>query len=172
MWTVRASLVDVVSLVAVVLTILCPGALAVAATSPQDALHQVMPGDDLRLIAGYYYGDTRQWERIWQANRDQIPNPNRIRRGTLLRIPDAVLPDESYPDFLARARRVITPAAVPAKTEAPRPPEVEVRISGETATTSATPRMEPTTPPGAGAPVPAGPPGRPGAPTVPPAKRP
>jgi len=172
MWTVRASLVGVVSLVGIVLIVLCPGAPAAAAAPPQDALHEVMPGDDLRLIAGYYYGDTRQWERIWQANRDQVPNPNRIERGALLRIPDATVPAEPYADFVARARRVITPAAVPAKTEAPRPPEVEVRISDETATTSATPRMELTTPPGAGAPVPAGPPGRPGAPTVPPAKRP
>lgn len=122
MWTVRASLVGVVSLVGIVLIVLCPGAPAAAASPPQDALHQVMPGDDLRLIAGYYYGDTRQWERIWQANRDQVPNPNRIERGALLRIPDATVPAEPYPDFVARARRVITPAAVPAKTEAREAP--------------------------------------------------
>ncbi len=71
----------------------------------QDALHQVMPGDNLHLIAGYYYGDARQWERIWRANRDQVRNPNRIERGALLRVPDASAPEEPYADFTARARR-------------------------------------------------------------------
>ncbi|MCK7503505.1 MAG: DEAD/DEAH box helicase family protein [Desulfobacterales bacterium] len=32
-----------------------------------------LPGDCLHLIAGYYYGDTRLWERIWKANRDHRP---------------------------------------------------------------------------------------------------
>ncbi len=76
-----------------------------AVAAAQDALHEVQAGDDLHLIAGYYYGDARQWERIWQANREHIPNPNRIARGILLRIPDAVAPEEPYPDFVARARR-------------------------------------------------------------------
>jgi len=171
MWTVRASLVGVVSLVGIVLIGLSPGAPA-AAAPPQDAIHEVMPGDDLRLIAGYYYGDTRQWERIWQANRDQISNPNRIERGALLRIPDAVVPAEPYADFVARARQPAAPAEVPAKPEARPVPEVEPRIAGEKPPTSASPKMEPTTPPASGAPVPAGPPAKPGAPTGPPAKRP
>jgi hypothetical protein len=80
---------------------------------PQDALHEVLPGDNLHLIAGYYYGDARQWERIWQANRKPIPNPNRIERGMVLHIPDVTIPDEPYSDFVARTRRYYVPTEAP-----------------------------------------------------------
>lgn len=121
MWTVRASLVVLVSLLGVAANLVSPDAPKAAAAA-QDALHQVMPGDDLRLIAGYYYGDTRQWGRIWQANRDQISNPNRIQRGALLRISDAFVPDEPYADFVARVRQPGPPPGVPATAETPPAP--------------------------------------------------
>lgn len=117
MWTLRASLVVVVSLAGIVLGPPCLDALAAAPAAPQDALHQVLPGDDLHLLAGYYYGDARQWERIWQANRDQVSDPNQIRRGALLRIPDTPPPAEPYADFVARTRRAQPSAASPAKAE-------------------------------------------------------
>ena len=160
MWTVRAWLVVLVSLLSIGANLVCP-AVPKAALASQDALHEVMPGDDLHLIAGYYYGDARQWERIWQANRDQIPNPNRIGRGLLLRIPEVVSPDESYADFLARSRRVIAPPIVPATVEAPPAPGSEARTAGGAPPAPASPRTEPTVPPA-----------RPGAPTGPPSGRP
>jgi hypothetical protein len=110
MRTARALTVLLISMVSLVALPTRLESSAAAATAPsQDALHEVLPGDDLRLIAGYYYGDTRQWERIWNANRDQVRNPNRIERGSLLRIPDATVPTESYADFVARARRSLSP---------------------------------------------------------------
>jgi len=120
-----------------------------AAAEAQDVMHEVAAGDGLRAIAGYYYGDTRQWERIWKANRELIRNPNRIERGLLLRIPDARVPAEPYADFLARIRPpALGPAArppagfapvspphktqlpvaqVPAKPEAPAPPPTKAQ---------------------------------------------
>ncbi len=113
MRTARALTVLLVSMVSLVALSTRLESSAAAATAPsQDALHEVLPGDDLRLIAGYYYGDTRQWERIWNANRDQVRNPNRIERGSLLRIPDTTVPTESYADFVARTRRPLPPQAV------------------------------------------------------------
>ena len=70
----------------------------------RDAIHEVWPGDNLHLIAGYYYGDDRQWERIWQANREQVPDPNQLTRGMFLRVPDVSVPIEPYADFLSRVR--------------------------------------------------------------------
>jgi hypothetical protein len=128
MWTARPWLVVVVSLLGIAAGLVRPNAPGAATPSgPQDALHQVMPGDDLHLIAGYYYGDARQWERIWLANRDRMPNPNRIEREALLRIPDAAVPAESYADFVARASRPRPEAGEPPKAEGPpavppRPP--------------------------------------------------
>ena len=144
MWTLRASLVVLVSLAAMLLSLSSRDALAAAPASPQDALHQVLPGDDLRLIAGYYFGDTRQWKVIWQANRDQVSNPNQIRRGALLRIPDATPPGEPYADFVARARRA--------------QPRVASSTTGEARLGPAAGTPSPgSAPAGAGAPGPAGP---------------
>jgi len=124
MSALRPSLVAVISvLILAGLLVLPLPASAASAVSGQDAIHEVMPGDDLRLIAGYYYGDTRQWERIWQANKDQVKNPNRIEKGSLLRIPDATIPAKLYTDFTAHARRPSVPPLGPPATEArPAPP--------------------------------------------------
>ncbi len=132
MWTVRPSQVVLAALLLLGAGSMGSGPLvASAASGPQDALHQVMPGDDLHLIAGYYYGDARQWERIWDANRDQLRNPDRIQRGTLLHIPDATVPSEPYADFVARARLGAARPGAAGKAEAPAAPEVEIRVMGE-----------------------------------------
>jgi nucleoid-associated protein YgaU len=51
--------------------------------------HTVAPGETLRRIAGYpeVYGDREQWHRLYEANRDRIPDPNRVPAGTELTIP-------------------------------------------------------------------------------------
>jgi hypothetical protein len=108
--------------------------LAAPATA-QDALHEVVAGDGLRSMAGYYYGDTRQWERIWNANRDQIRNPNRVERGRLLRIPDAKVPAEPYAQFLARIWPAAPVTAVPRIEVPPVPRSSEVSTAaGEAGT--------------------------------------
>lgn len=42
--------------------------------------------ENLHLLAGYYYGNTREWKRIYQDNRTIIKNPNRLPVGEKLRI--------------------------------------------------------------------------------------
>jgi hypothetical protein len=78
-------------------------AASVPASASQDVMHEILPGDCLHLIAGYYYGDARLWERIWEANRQVVRNPNVLASGALLVVPDAGVPPEPYPDFTARA---------------------------------------------------------------------
>ena len=101
--------VRIIRIVAVVLLMLGTMALphqplqAASAPASPDVLHEVLPGDCLHLIAGYYYGDTRLWERIWKANRHLIRNPHVLELGTYLYVPDAGTPAEPYPDFTARA---------------------------------------------------------------------
>jgi len=50
-------------------------------------LYTVEPGDTLRSIAQRFYGDENQWERIFNANRDQIDDPDTLFPGQVLRIP-------------------------------------------------------------------------------------
>jgi nucleoid-associated protein YgaU len=51
------------------------------------AQHTVVSGDTLSGIARQVYGDANQWPRIFEANRDQIANPNLIFPGQVLRVP-------------------------------------------------------------------------------------
>lgn len=44
-------------------------------------IHTVKSGEELHLLAGYYFLDCRQWVNIYQANMGTIVNPNRIYPG-------------------------------------------------------------------------------------------
>ena len=49
----------------------------------------VKSGDCLWTIAQKAYGTGRQWNVIYQANKDAIKNPNDLRVGQVLVIPAA-----------------------------------------------------------------------------------
>ena len=49
--------------------------------------YTVKSGDSLSKIAKREYGDAAQWKRIFEANRDQIDNPDLIHPGQELKIP-------------------------------------------------------------------------------------
>jgi nucleoid-associated protein YgaU len=49
--------------------------------------HEVVAGDTLSKIAQQYYGDASLYPQIFEANRDQLTDPNKIRVGQKLRIP-------------------------------------------------------------------------------------
>ncbi|MGH2616565.1 MAG: LysM peptidoglycan-binding domain-containing protein, partial [Thermomicrobiales bacterium] len=50
-------------------------------------LYTVVAGDTLGSIAQQFYGDPAQWPRIFEANQDQISDPDLIVPGQVLRIP-------------------------------------------------------------------------------------
>jgi nucleoid-associated protein YgaU len=49
--------------------------------------YTVQPGDTLSGIAQARYGNASLWPRLFEANRDQIDNPDLIFPGQVLRIP-------------------------------------------------------------------------------------
>lgn len=49
--------------------------------------YTVKAGDTLSKLAGQFYNATDKWERIYEANRDQLKNPNYIYIGMKLMIP-------------------------------------------------------------------------------------
>jgi nucleoid-associated protein YgaU len=51
------------------------------------AQYTVAGGDSLSSIAAKYYGDATKWPVIYEANRSQIQDPDRISVGQVLRIP-------------------------------------------------------------------------------------
>ena len=56
---------------------------------PQEQWYTVVTGDSLSKIAKRFYGDGNRWQKIFDANRDQIKDPDLIRPGQKLKIPAA-----------------------------------------------------------------------------------
>ncbi len=52
------------------------------------ATHQVKSGESLSKIAKHYYGDANKYNLIFQANTDQLKNPDMIHPGQVLKIPN------------------------------------------------------------------------------------
>ena len=49
--------------------------------------YTVQSGDTLSRISTRVYGESGRWMDIFQANRDQLPSPNALKPGQVLRIP-------------------------------------------------------------------------------------
>lgn len=49
--------------------------------------YEVKKGDSLSKIAEQYYGDKMLYPRIFEANKDVLKDPNKIKPGQKLRIP-------------------------------------------------------------------------------------
>ena len=50
-------------------------------------VHTVVAGDTLSGLAKKYYGDASKYNRIFDANRDQLNDPDKIKVGQRLQIP-------------------------------------------------------------------------------------
>lgn len=55
--------------------------------NPYAQYYVVKKGDTLSRIAEEFYGDPTLYPRIFDANRDVLVDPNRIKPGQRLRIP-------------------------------------------------------------------------------------
>ena len=53
-----------------------------------ETIHVVVSGDTLGALAKKYYGKASLYMKIFEANRDILDNPDRIRPGQRLRIPE------------------------------------------------------------------------------------
>jgi LysM repeat protein len=49
--------------------------------------HTVVRGNTLSSLAQQYYGNASQWQKIYDANRDVLSNPNRLSPGQVIMIP-------------------------------------------------------------------------------------
>lgn len=49
--------------------------------------YKVQAGDSLSKIAKHFYGDASKYQRIFEANRDKLDNPDKIQVGQELTIP-------------------------------------------------------------------------------------
>ncbi len=50
--------------------------------------YEVVAGDTLSKISKQFYGDMTKYMKIFEANKDQLTDPNKIQVGQKLRIPE------------------------------------------------------------------------------------
>lgn len=58
------------------------------APEPIERIYEVVAGDTLGAIAQRYYGQAGQYMKIFEANRDILDNPDLIKVGQKLKIPE------------------------------------------------------------------------------------
>ena len=59
-----------------------------ASLKAPETTYTVAAGDSLSKIAKQFYGDANKYMKIFDANKDQLKNPDLIKPGQVLRIPD------------------------------------------------------------------------------------
>lgn len=51
-------------------------------------IYEVVAGDNLSKIAKKFYGDANQYRKIFEANKDQLSDPDKVKVGQKLKIPE------------------------------------------------------------------------------------
>ena len=59
------------------------------APTPKAQAYTVQSGDTLSKISKQFYGDANRYMKIFDANKDQLKDPNVIKPGQVLKIPAA-----------------------------------------------------------------------------------
>ncbi len=62
-------------------------AAAGASSTPAARTYTVQPGDSLSKISKQFYGNASMYMKIFEANKDKLDDPDKIRAGMDLRIP-------------------------------------------------------------------------------------
>jgi LysM repeat protein len=63
--------------------------IGVDASLPVPArIYEVVSGDNLSKIAKKFYGDANKYTKIFEANKDQLKDPDKIKVGQKLKIPE------------------------------------------------------------------------------------
>lgn len=125
------------TLIAVAATVgmLATGMVAFAAEN-----YTVEKDDYLKKIAKQTYGDEEKWEIIYEANKEQIKNPNLIYVGQVLTIPDLDNAAVESAPITEPVETVTSKAETPIPTQAPatdKPtPAVEEQTVAPTSTSN------------------------------------
>ena len=65
------------------------GEVTIDPNAPKDTTYTVQSGDTLSKIAKQHLGDANAYMKIFEANKDQLSDPDKIKPGQVLKIPSA-----------------------------------------------------------------------------------
>ena len=74
-------------LIADIQTPAAAAAAAGASSTPAARTYTVQPGDSLSKISKQFYGNASMYMKIFEANKDKLDDPDKVRAGMDLRIP-------------------------------------------------------------------------------------
>ena len=102
-----------------------------AQAAPADIEHQVQSGDTLEALSTHYLGTPRLWPQLQSHN--QVANPQRLRPGSVLRIPMQLLPlGSAQVDFVQGEATVTSPgnaSATAVQAGQPLPEGARVQVA-------------------------------------------
>ena len=106
------------------------GMLSTSIVANAEESYTVKAGDNLKKIAKQVYGDSSQWESIYEANKAAIKNPKLIYAGQVLTIPSGA---EQTPAVAEETAPVSTEteAETPAETVTETPAPVQEEVAEE-----------------------------------------
>ena len=64
-----------------------PGSNVQKPAAPSQRDYTIQSGDSLSKIARQFYGNANDWQKIYEANKDKIKDPNMIYPGQKIIIP-------------------------------------------------------------------------------------
>jgi nucleoid-associated protein YgaU len=63
---------------------------------PEDRAYTVQPGEGWYQLAQRFFGDSSQWTRLYELNRERVPtDPNMLQAGTVIELPQGVQATQS-----------------------------------------------------------------------------
>jgi nucleoid-associated protein YgaU len=65
------------------------GEVTIDPNAPKEVTYTVESGDTLSKIAKQHLGDANAYMKIFEANKDQLTDPDKIKPGQVLKIPSA-----------------------------------------------------------------------------------
>jgi nucleoid-associated protein YgaU len=87
LWSAIKTIPDWKDEVVASITVTGDGGAAAAGAPPSAKTYTVKSGDTLSKIAKEHLGDAGAYMRIFEANRDQLSNPDLIKPGQVLKLP-------------------------------------------------------------------------------------
>lgn len=70
------------------------------AEAPAMEKYKVQKGDSLQKISNKFYGTTKKWNKIYEANKDVLKGPNKLYPGQVINIPALKQRAEKIPEGL------------------------------------------------------------------------
>ena len=90
-------------------------------SEPAGDIYRVAPDDNFWKISRSQYGTSRYYLALMRHNREQVPDPQKLRPGTQIMTPPAAVLEQRYPDLIEKSSSSTVPSKSGVDRSALRP---------------------------------------------------